>query len=448
MTKKILSVKDLFDRDVRSYSVYANYRAIPHVMDGFKTSQRKVIFGTLKQSISDTGIKVSQLAAAVGVVAAYHHGEGSLEGAIVGMAQDFAGSNNLNYLEPNGQFGSRLANAPAASRYIYTKLMPSFRKLFMKEDDVILKHLIEDGDEIEPEFYTPILPNVLINGANGMGTGFATNILQYSPLQLRDYVIGKLKNSKTLPALVPWFRGFNGTVERAPSGQTIIKGKVEKVSTTVLKVTELPIGSFLDSYKTVLNALEDEGYIKDWEDGSDTKQFCFTLTVPRTTGYAEMDELEKKLKLVSKQTENFTVWLVNGKVKCFKTAEELVDYFVVERVKLYEDRRIIQIELHKDEHEQLSERARFIKYFIANSQDLTKLARAALESKLLAEGFPRAADHVELKLYTLTADHVEKLEKKIAEVEAEIKRLESETATSLYLQDLAKLDLKKDLHVV
>lgn len=444
---KSLTVKNLFDRDVRSYSVYANYRAIPHVMDGFKTSQRKVIFGTLKKAIPDTGIKVSQLAAAIGQVAAYHHGEASLEGAIVNMAQDFAGSNNLNYLEPNGQFGSRLSPAAASARYIYTRLMPSFRKIFLREDDVILKHLVEDGEEIEPEFYAPILPNVLINGASGMGTGFACNIMQYNPLDLREYIMAKLKGKPTKP-LVPWFRGFKGTVERLPTGQVLVKGKVEKVSSTVLKVTEIPIGVTLDQYKNVLNALEDEGYIKEWSDHSNKKVgFQFELTVPRTTGYAELPELEKKLRLISKHTENFTVWLVSNMVKCFKTPEELVDYFIVERTKLVEDRRIIQIELHKDEHEVLSERARFIAYFIEHSQDLVKLARAALEAKLRDEGFKRADEHVELKIYTLTADHIEKLEKKILEVAAEIKRLEGETAVSLYAQDLASLDLKADLKV-
>lgn len=445
---KQLSVKDLFDRDVRSYSVYANHRAIPHVMDGFKTSQRKVIYGTLKKanSIPETGVRVSQLAAGIGEVAAYHHGEGSLEGAIVGMAQDFAGSNNLNYLVPDGQFGSRLSNTPASSRYIFTKLSPSFRKIFKKEDDCILENLMEDGVEIEPKFYAPLLPNVLINGASGMGTGFATNILQYSPLQLREYITAKLKGSPKLPKLIPWFRGFNGTVERA-AGQTIIKGKVERINTTTLKITELPIGAFQDSYKGVLNQLEEDEYIKDWEDSSDTKQFSFTLTVPRTTGYAEVEELERKLRLVMKVTENLTVWLVNGKVKCFANPEQLTDYFVVERLKLFEARRVRLLELLKVEHDELSERAKFITYFIANSSILTKLPRADLEAKLLAEGFTRAAEHVELKLYTLTADHVEKLEKKIIEVAVEVKRLENETATTLYLQDLATLDLKKDLSV-
>ena len=99
----------------------------------------------------------------------------SLQGAIVNMAQDFVGSgNNINLLLPNGQFGTRLQGGKdsASPRYIFTELNPITRKIFINEDDDVLNYLDDDGLKIEPDFYVPIIPIVLINDIQGIGTGF------------------------------------------------------------------------------------------------------------------------------------------------------------------------------------------------------------------------------------------------------------------------------------
>lgn len=443
------TVTDFFASSVREYSVAANVRAIPDLIDGFKPSQRKVIFGTLKKAgtIPETGMKVSQLAAAIALVAAYHHGEGSLESTVVGLAQDYPGANNLNYLLPLGQFGSRLANSPASSRYIFTDLAPCFRKVFKQDDDLILKHLVEDGDEIEPERYLPILPNVLVNGASGMGTGFASNILPYNPEDLRKYLMDKLKTGSTKVKLVPWFRGFTGNVERLPSGQVVITGKVVKESSTKLIVTELPISVYQDAYKAVLFDLEDSGYIKDFDNESTVNGFRFVLDVPRVMGYADEAELIQKLKLTYKVTENLTVWLPSGKLKCFKTPEELIDAFLEYRLERYEDRRLAKIAELNAKLEVLLEKVRFIELYLADQNALTfsKMKKAELEVYLTQEGFKHVAQLLDIRIYSLTQDNIDKL---LAEVEAVaqlIKYYEQQTKVSLYLKDLTELDLKDDL---
>jgi DNA topoisomerase-2 len=445
-----ITIQGLFNNEVREYSVYANIRAIPSIMDGFKPSQRKVIFGAMKRAAStpETGIKVSQLAAAISEVSHYHHGEVSLEGAIVGMAQDFSGSNNLNYLEPIGQFGSRLSPANAASRYIFTKLSPAFRKIFKREDDAILESQVEDGDTIEPKTYLPILPNVLINGASGMGTGFATKILPYNPLDLKKHVMARLKGRNISMKLVPWFRNFNGEVLRLPTGQVQINGKLEVVNTTKILITELPIGVYSDDYKKVLLKLIDDGYIKDYENRSTATRFEFELTVPRTTAYEDMDTLMSKLKLISRESENITVWLPDGKkVRCFKTPEELIDVFVEARLKLYEVRRQKQLELLADDYELLDEKMRFIKLYISKSQEFAKQTKAQLEELLRAEGYKHIDKLLEVKVYNMTKDQLDKLAEALAKVEAELKYYAETTATELYIKDLDELDLSKDLAV-
>lgn len=443
------TVTNFFTTSVREYSVAANVRAIPDLIDGFKPSQRKVIFGTLKKAgtIPETGMKVSQLSAQIALVACYHHGEGSLESTVVGLAQDYPGANNLNYLKPLGQFGSRLANSPSASRYIFTDLADCFRKLFKKDDDLILKHLIEDGDEIEPQRYLPILPNVLVNGTSGMGTGFATNILPYNPEDLRKYLMDKLKTGTTKVKLVPWFRGFKGKVERLSTGQIMMAGSVVKESSTKIVVTELPIGIYQDAYKETLFALQDAGFIKDFDNESTVNGFRFVLDVPRVTGYAEEAELITKLKLTLKTTENLTVWLPSGKLKCFKTPEELVDAFLEYRLERYEDRRLAKIIELSAKLEVLLEKVRFIEMYLQDGMagKVSKLTKAQLEAMLKADGFKHIDQLLEIKIYNLTQDNIDKLLAEVALITQQIEYFQQQTKETLYLKDLVELDLKDDL---
>jgi DNA topoisomerase-2 len=374
--------------------------------------------------------------------AAYHHGEASLESTIVGLAQDHPGANNLNYLKPLGQFGSRLGNSPSASRYIFTDIATCFRKIFKRDDDLILKHLVEDGEEIEPERYLPILPNVLVNGAAGMGTGFACRILSYNPEDLRKYIIDKLKTGATKVKLIPWFRGFKGKVERMPSGQVQVTGVVVKETSTKLVVTELPIDMYQDSYKEILFGLQDAGFIKDFDNGSTVNGFRFELDVPRATGYAEEEELIGKLKLTTKITENFTVWLPSGKLKCFKTPEELCDAFIEYRLERYEDRRLAKIVELSEKLDVLNEKVRFIEMYLQDgmSGKISKMTKAKLEEMLTADGYKHVEQLLEIRIYNLTQDNID-----IIVLKQLVEYFEQQTKQTLYLNDLTELDMKDDL---
>ena len=180
--EKTVSIKEFGDNDLIHFSNSDNIRSIPSVIDGFKPSQRKVLYCCFKRKL-DNEIRVAQLAGYVSEHGAYHHGEASLQGTIINMAQDFVGSNNINLLDPIGQFGTRLHGGKdsAQPRYIYTKLQEISYKLFNKDDEDLYQYIEDDGEKVEPNYYVPTLPMLLINGTSGIGTGWSTNIPCFNP---------------------------------------------------------------------------------------------------------------------------------------------------------------------------------------------------------------------------------------------------------------------------
>ena len=140
---------------------------------------------------------------------AYHHGEQSLYETMIGMAQNYVGSNNIELLCPDGQFGTRLQGGKdaASPRYVWTYMTELTQSIFNKDDFDILKYNYDDEQKIEPTWYVPVLPMILVNGAEGIGTGFSTKIPSFNPLVIINN-LRKLMDDKPLEEMKPWFRGF------------------------------------------------------------------------------------------------------------------------------------------------------------------------------------------------------------------------------------------------
>lgn len=433
-----VTIKEIINNDVREFSIYNCERSIPSGVDGLKTSQRKVIFGMMKKFPTQEA-KVSIVSAGVMEISAYHHG--SLDGVIVNMAQNFPGANNLPYLEAIGQFGSRISPDAAASRYIFTKLTKNFRQLFKSDDDPILEYLDDDGQSIEPRFYLPVLPAILINGAEGMGTGFACSIMAYNPDELKSYIQKKLTNKKKISGrLTPWYRGFNGTIERN-GDQVLCKGVIEIVNTTTIKIKELPIGSYTIKYRDVLNVLEDKNLIKSYVDNSTEESTEFVVTVPRETTKKSIDELLKTFKLITRTTENLTVWKENGTIKRFDTAEDLIDWFVQYRLTRYEDRRLYLIKFQEEQKSWFEEQMKFIQLYLKRSKVWSGMTDQSVVEELINNGLNRTDELLSIRVRRLTGDAIDDLKKKIEQAADEIDRLNSLNATDLYLNDLTQLKL-------
>lgn len=426
------NIKEAFSTDVKSFSIYDCQRSIPSGIDGFKPAMRKIIYGMLKK-FPNQEVKVSIAASGIQEVSCYHHG--SLEGTIVNMAQSFTGSNNVPYLLDIGQFGSRIGPSAAASRYIFTKLSDSFRKLFLKDDDTILVHQNDDGDVIEPEYYLPIIPTILMNGSDGMGTGFACKILNYHPVDLVKVCEEFINKGSIKTELIPWYKGFTGKVERNGQ-QTIFTGCYQIESTTILKITELPVGSFTQKYRDVLNDLEDKNIVKSYIDNSSEEKTEFIVTCPRETLRKTHDELLKTFKLVSRETENFTVWNENFKLKKFDSPKELVEWFVTFRLTKYEERRLKLIEMSNDTLVKLNERKKFIEFYLDNSSWFSKTKKIDIVNELKTKGFINIDDLLSIRVYNLTKDEIDSLIEKIQQEKANLDILMNTTNKKLYLNDL------------
>ena len=251
--------KDFISKEMIHFSKYDCDRSIPNLMDGQKTSLRKILFACFKRNLTSE-IKVAQLAGYVSEHSSYHHGESSLNGAIVGMAQTYVGSNNINLLEPNGQFGTRLQGGSdaASERYIFTELNPLTRMIFRKSDDQVLRYLDDDGTPVEPDWYAPIIPMILINGSKGIGTGFSTDIPPFNPTQIIQYLKAKIEGKDASGIEIePYYEGFKGTITKIAEQKYLIKGRCTITDSKTVKITELPIGTWTDDYKEFLEKLID-----------------------------------------------------------------------------------------------------------------------------------------------------------------------------------------------
>lgn len=441
MKNKTITVGDFVRSELKEFSLYDNVRSIPTLFDGLKPSQRKAIYGTLIRGENAPEIQVERLAAFVAEKSDYHHGTGSLESTIVGLANNYPGSNNLNLMVPSGQFGSRLTREAAAGRYIFTKLSDNFRKLFRKEDDLILESNYSDGEKIEPKNYLPILPMVLVNGSQGTGTGHANLILSYNPKDIRKSILQVLDGKTLTPnKLTPWFRGFSGKVEKdGVTGQVVITGTLKVINTTTIQISEIPIGIYHDQYKETLFKLEDDGIVKSFDSKSTEEGFDFLVTVPRTTTSLSEEELYKKFKLISRDTENFTLWNEKGILERFDSAEAIIERFVPWRLEKYEVRRLKLIESSKEKIKLINERIRFINFYLNNVQAFKNTKKQELVELLLKNNFEDYDRLLSMSIWSLTKDKIEELEKTLEEERNYLTTLENTTPTDMYRKELSEI---------
>lgn len=441
---EVIAAHEFFNDYLRLYSAHSNVRGIPFIGDGFKEAQRKAIWGMKARGENAGLVTIERVSSHCANVTDYHHGTGSMEGTLVGLAQDFAGSNNVNFLVPEGQFGSRKSHGAAASRYIETTLHANFRKIFKREDDEILvQKKTGEGVLIEPKYFIPLLPVVLLNGAEGMGTGHATHIFCYSAEDLKKATL-KVLDGKELKdhELVPSWNGFKGKVERdVTNGQVKVTGDFEIVNSTEIKVKELPVGMQSDKYEEILFGLEDKGLIKSFKDASDENGFDFVVKVPRTTSYLDRAELLKIFKLEARDTENLTVWNPKGFIQKYESTEKLLADFVAWRLERYEDRRQRHIVLTRELISWLEEVIRFIDFYLANTDKFRNLKRDDAIKLLVDNEFTQSERLLSMQIWSLTRDRIDENLEKLKGERLKLEKLEKDTPVEMYRRELKELKL-------
>ncbi len=437
------SITDFLNGPYRDYAVYVlEERAIPSVIDGFKPTQRKIIYIADKvwKNGKEKPLKVFQLAGRVAADAKYHHGDASLSGAIITMAQSF--KNSMPVLQSIGQYGSLRSPEAGAPRYVSTKLHENFRQIYMDFD--LLSPTYDEGDEIEPEYFLPIIPTVLLNGSSGIAVGFATNILNRNPITLIDCCLKELAG-KGFREPVPWYNGYTGVVAKDPeSSSWIFSGSWKAKNTTTIDIAELPPSMTYEKYDTYLSTKEDlraiAGYTNKGKGSIDYEVKFSRSELARLTS---SNRLVRFLKMEEKQSENLTVLDENGKLKIFKSASEIIKYFVAFRLKYYDKRKLHMISQAERELTILTNRAAFIKAIIDKKLKINNVPRATIILYLETADFDEVDGSYNYLLYmpihSLTKERYQELLSEVGDKEVELKSIKKMKPLNMYETDLKDL---------
>lgn len=437
-----MQLSNFFNSDFVDYASYDNLRKIGSCIDGLKNASRKVIFTVLEKNIKEP-IKVSQLANKVAEYAEYLHG--SLDGVVVNLGQDFAGTNNVPLLQKKGNFGTRFAQEASAPRYIFTYGSKNLFTLFKKEDLKILKEQMFEGERIEPVFYVPTLPLILVNGSEGVSSGFAQKILPRNPKSIIKYLTNKIqgkRNNKDL--LKPFFKDFKGTVEQGETSfQWLIKGKIERTNKNQITISEIPVGYDLKTYIKVLKTLEDNKVILDWDDLSD-KEFKFIVKMnPKDLDKLSEDEILDKLKLVKKVTENLTCLNANNQIQEFQSAEEILDYYFKVKMEYLGKRKDYLVQELKTDLDILNAKITFIKAILDKSLVIEKQPKDKIVKnleKIITVKVQDSYDYLlNMPLYSLTLEKIKALTETLKNSKLKLRETQEKTLENFWLEDLEEI---------
>ncbi|KAI0135994.1 type II DNA topoisomerase [Hypoxylon sp. NC0597] len=483
---KQVTYNDFVNKELILFSMADNMRSIPSVVDGLKPGQRKVIYACLKRNLVKDK-KVIELAGYVSEQTAYHHGEVSLQQTIIGLAQNFVGSNNVNCLEPSGNFGSRLAGGSdaASARYIHTRLSPFARRVFSPLDEPILEYQVEDGKRIEPKVYVPVIPMVLVNGADGIGTGWSTSIPNYHPVDIIKNLkrrMGRLDgdDEKPFQTMTPWFRGWKGTAQVADNNRYQFNGiayQDEKKPNEVV-ITELPIRMWTDDFKAKLEDIirgeKAPSFIKDYKEFNDHRNVHFEIQMDEKHMKQALEEgLLEKFKLVKQvATSNLVAFDTRGMIRKYEKVEDILEEFYQYRMKIYTDRKVHWIGVYDADYRKLKNQARFIQEIMDSKLVVSRKKKQVIVGELRErkyESFPRGQEKktkseedeegnveegeeegdtaangydylLSMPIWSFTQERLDRLKDQIVKKKAERDALEALSEKDLWCRDLDEFE--------
>ena len=473
-TRCDVKYEEFIDNELIHFSTYDCARSIPNMVDGLKISLRKILYSAFKRKL-DKEIKVAQFSGYVSEHSAYHHGEASLNGAIVNMAQNYVGSNNINLLQPNGQFGTRLQGGDdsASERYIFTQLNPITRYLFPEMDDQVLNYLNDDGTMVEPEFYVPIIPFALVNGISGIGTGFSCNIPAFNPLDLISYLKKKIHtyinpqyanmdNNLQKQEFIPYYEGFNGTINKIEENKYLVKGVYEKIADDKIRITELPVGTWTMPYVSFLESLMDTTdkngkkitpVVKDFT--SLSTEVNVDITVVFIKGKLDsllnnnenngINGLEKLLKLTSTlSTSNMHMFDSNRKLHKYSSVCEIIEQFYLVRYDLYLKRKEYLLKILELKLKKLSNKARYIEETLSDIVDLRKKSSTQVEELMIKQKYDKIDGDfkylIKMPMDSVTSENVKNIIQDRDKAKQELEVLSKTTPHQMWLKELDILE--------
>jgi DNA topoisomerase-2 len=448
-----VTYSDFVDNTLVQFSTADNHRSIARLVDGLKPGQRQVMF-TVLEKIPKGELKVVQLAGSILEHTHYDHGETSLHGTIVNLAHNYTGSNNWNLLKPNGQFGSRLQNGKdqASPRYIFTELSDISNDLFNETDRHIVDYIKKEGKMVEPYFYVPILPIVLINGTEGIGTGYSTKVPSFNP----DDIIANIKrylDGHPFVEMLPWYSGFKGKIKKIKDGSYNIYGTFVKVTENSIRITELPIGVSTENYKQFLeDTIDKKTYgISDYDHSCTETDIDFLLKFDSKNLLDKFldkpkSELYKLLKLVTPlSSRNMHLHDTFGKLKKYSSAEEILEEFITIRLQYNTKRKEYLINKLNTELPELENKIRFLTEIIDNDLVIYKKGKKKIEELLSSRNYIKDSKNtfnylLDMPIHSFTSEKIEDLKSKISKIEVDLKIIKSKTKNDMLIEDISKFE--------
>ena len=432
---KQLSITDFVHKDLVNFSLADLKRSIAHVADGLKPSQRKVMYSCFQKNLREE-MKVAQLAAYVAEKSSYHHGEVSLADTIVKLANDYTGSNNINLLEPCGQFGTRLMGGKDASqtRYIFTRLTADARRVFDAKDDAILNYLDDDGRSIEPEFYMPTIPMVLVNGTEGIGTGFSCYVPPFNPKDIKQNILNVI-SGKAIKRMKPWFRGFKGRIFE--QDDVWVTEGVWNIIGKTIKVSELPPGRWTQDYKEHLDTLVEKKVISGFTNNSTTEDVDFVIQEYTGKDIIKDLKLQKTLR-----TTNMHLFHPTRGIHKYTTPELILKDFIELRRDYYVKRKEHLIKVLETKAKMCDYKSRFVTMVINGEIVVFRRKKQELENQL-STLFPRIGGTYDyllnIRTVQYTDESVRELLKESKQAKTELEIMTTTTPMSMWENDIKNM---------
>lgn len=477
-SQKNVTYYDFINKDLIHFSNYDTCRSIPSVKDGFKPSLRKILYGCFLQNLLNKELKVGQLSGYISADTAYHHGETSLQGTIVGMAHTFVGSNNINLLLPNGNFGNRRQGGKnaASARYIMTQLNNLTPLIFRKEDEPVYDYVDDDGFKVEPIAYAPIIPIILINGAHGIGTGFSTFVPNYNPKDVINNIKNKLLG-KEFVKMTPWYKGFTGKIKKDNDVSYKTFGIYKILSDSSIHISELPVGVWTDDYHKFLDSItvidkkkpQKNAIISSWyNDGGNNN---ISITVEFLPGV--LQTLEKKNELVTKMKlskavaiSNMHLYNNNDIIKKYTDINDIIEDYMKYRYDIYIKRKQYYLKFLKNQLDIIKWKVTFLEYvtkdkkielFKESNSKRVPMKESDIINQLVKLNFPKLSNNINaedddktynyitnLKLWSLTEEEILLLTKEKLEKEAEYNIYNNTPVNNMWLAELEELEKEYD----
>lgn len=445
-TRNIRPIINFFDGEYRQQAQNKNFQSISSAISGVKPTANKVLFTVLDDNINSFQ-KVEVLSNATALKTEYLGGSSNIDSVVINIASAYTGSNNLSLLDTKGDFGARLNDEAAASRYIYVRKSKNFDMLFNKDDINILPRYNLEGKDIEYQFLTFNLPMILINSQEGMGSGHAQKILGRNPKEVRDLLLKKLQGKKTAFDLLPYFRGFEGTVEKGESDkQWIIKGVIEETGAHKTKIIEVPISESYKSMIKKLDALVEKKVINNYEDLCDPKndKFLFIIKHDSKFGALSYDEKLDKLKLIKTISENYTCIDANNKIKVFENTDEIFNYYYVVRLEYIIKRKNYILDKLKSDIDIAKSKQFYILKCVNDEIILKNNSKSNINEQISKfKEIIKVQDSynylINMPMHSVSKDTVNELIQKVKELEDKYIEIQNTTPEQMWINDIKDL---------